>query len=160
MSNASPAGKRRSRRGSRLLEDSVRFAKQHRQAWPAVAIVVITVAAYHFTLLSLYDFLRLDTPLAYLPLLPLFCIGIARAEGARRVIATDINAYRLGLANKMGADALLDTSSGNAVDDIRQAAGGPIDVVLAMSGNAAAFRATASAPVLASITSNAASADA
>jgi threonine 3-dehydrogenase len=69
----------------------------------------------------------------------LFCIGIARAEGARRVIATDINPYRLGLANRMGADALLDTSAGNAVDDIREAAGGPIDVVLEMSGNAAAI---------------------
>ncbi|HEV1996997.1 MAG TPA: L-threonine 3-dehydrogenase [Candidatus Dormibacteraeota bacterium] len=69
----------------------------------------------------------------------LFCIGIARAEGARRVIATDINAYRLGLAHKMGADALLDTSSGDAVDAIREAAGAPIDVVLEMSGHSAAI---------------------
>lgn len=69
----------------------------------------------------------------------LFCIGIARAEGARRVIATDINAYRLGLAHKMGADALLDTSSGDAVEAIREAAGAPIDVVLEMSGHSAAI---------------------
>ena len=69
----------------------------------------------------------------------LFCIGIARAEGAARVIATDVNAYRLGLAHKMGADALLDTSGGNAVDAIRQAAGRPIDVVLEMSGNPGAI---------------------
>jgi len=69
----------------------------------------------------------------------LFCIGIARAEGAARVIATDVNAYRLGLANKMGADALLDTSAGNAVEAIREAAGAPVDVVLEMSGNPAAI---------------------
>ena len=69
----------------------------------------------------------------------LFCIGIARAEGAARVIATDVNAYRLGLANKMGADALLDTSSGDAIDAIREAAGAPIDVALEMSGNPAAI---------------------
>ena len=69
----------------------------------------------------------------------LFCIGIARAEGAARVIATDVNAYRLGMANKTGADALLDTSAGNAVDAIRDAAGSPIDVVLEMSGNPAAI---------------------
>ena len=69
----------------------MRFAQRHRDAWPAVAIIVATVAAYHFTLTSLFDFLRLDTPLAYLPLLPLFCIGIAmitarRFEQAKRPI--------------------------------------------------------------------------
>jgi len=69
----------------------------------------------------------------------LFCIGIAKADGARRVIATDINAYRLGLAHKMGADALLDTNSGDAVEAIRDAAAAPIDVVLEMSGDAAAI---------------------
>lgn len=69
----------------------------------------------------------------------LFCIGIARAEGAARVIATDVNPYRLGLARNMGADALLDTRGDSAVEMIREAAGSPIDVVLEMSGNAAAI---------------------
>ncbi|MFN2463669.1 MAG: L-threonine 3-dehydrogenase [Candidatus Dormibacteria bacterium] len=69
----------------------------------------------------------------------LFCIAIARAEGAARIVATDVNAYRLGLARKMGADALLDTSGGGAVEAIREAAGAPIDVVLEMSGNPAAI---------------------
>jgi threonine 3-dehydrogenase len=69
----------------------------------------------------------------------LFCIGIARAEGAARVVATDVNAYRLELGRRMGADALLDTSAGDAVEAIRDAAGGPIDVVLEMSGSAAAI---------------------
>jgi exosortase/archaeosortase family protein len=77
MSNASLADNILTRRGAKLFERGVRYAKQHREAWPAVAIVVITIAAYNFTLASLFDFLRLDTPLAYLPLLPLFCVGIA-----------------------------------------------------------------------------------
>src|SRR5207247_5447343 len=57
-------------------------------AWPAAAIVAATLVAYHFTLTSLYDFLRLDTPLAYLPLLPLFCIGIAIITARRYEKAT------------------------------------------------------------------------
>ncbi|MDQ6747769.1 MAG: L-threonine 3-dehydrogenase [Candidatus Dormibacteraeota bacterium] len=69
----------------------------------------------------------------------LFCIGIAKAEGAARVIATDVNPYRLGLANRMGADALLDTSSGDAVEAIREAAGAPVDVALEMSGSPGAI---------------------
>jgi exosortase/archaeosortase family protein len=54
----------------------VQFALRHRRAWPAVAIVVVVVAAYHFTLASLFDFLRLQTPLAYVALLPFFCLGM------------------------------------------------------------------------------------
>jgi len=65
------------RRTGGWLERSTQFAQRHREAWPAVGIVIATLAAYHFTLLSLFDFLRLETPLAYLPLLPIFCIGIA-----------------------------------------------------------------------------------
>ena len=59
------------------LDDAIRFANRHRTAWPAVGIVVATAVAYHFTLASLFDFLRLETPLAYLPLLPIFCVVIA-----------------------------------------------------------------------------------
>jgi exosortase/archaeosortase family protein len=39
---------------------------------PIAVLVLGALVAYHFTLLSLIDYLRLDTPLAYLPLLPLF----------------------------------------------------------------------------------------
>ncbi|TMB87512.1 MAG: exosortase/archaeosortase family protein, partial [Chloroflexi bacterium] len=77
MSQASLTFSRLGNRSSEWRDGFVRFAQRHRDAWPAVAIIVATVAAYHFTLTSLFDFLRLDTPLAYLPLLPLFCIGIA-----------------------------------------------------------------------------------
>jgi len=48
-----------------------RFALRHRPLWPAALLTAAGLLAYHFTLLSLADYLRLDTPLAYLPLLPL-----------------------------------------------------------------------------------------
>jgi exosortase/archaeosortase family protein len=38
---------------------------------------VAALVAYHYTLSTLFDYLVLDTPLAYLPLLPLFALGIA-----------------------------------------------------------------------------------
>jgi exosortase/archaeosortase family protein len=58
-------------------------AQRYRALWPAAGLVVATVIAYQFTLSSLYDYLRLDTPLAYLPLLPLFTIGIALTAARR-----------------------------------------------------------------------------
>ena len=83
MTTASLTRSRLGARGSRWADEFWQFAQRHREAWPAVAIVVATVAAYHFTLSSMFDFLRLDTPLAYLPLLPLFCVGIAVVTAKR-----------------------------------------------------------------------------
>ena len=54
----------------------VEFALRHRSAWPAVVIVVVSAVAYHFTLASLFDFMRLQTPLAYVALLPFFSLGM------------------------------------------------------------------------------------
>ena len=83
MTIASLTQSRLGARGNRWAADFWRFAARHREAWPAVAIIVATLAAYHFTLASMFDFLRLDTPLAYLPLLPLFCLGIAVVTARR-----------------------------------------------------------------------------
>jgi threonine 3-dehydrogenase len=69
----------------------------------------------------------------------LFCVGIARAEGAATVIATDVNQYRLALARRMGADHALDAGPGDLVEAIVAAAGRPVDVALEMSGNAVAI---------------------
>jgi exosortase/archaeosortase family protein len=77
MSSASISTVQAGRRRFAWLERSMQFAQQHREAWPAVGIVIATLVAYHFTLASLFDFLRLETPLAYLPLLPIFCVVIA-----------------------------------------------------------------------------------
>jgi threonine 3-dehydrogenase len=69
---------------------------------------------------------------------PIGCaaVGIARAEGARRVVAVDRVPARLQIAEKMGADALVDTSSlPDLVRGLRAACRGEADVVLEMSGH-------------------------
>jgi threonine 3-dehydrogenase len=65
----------------------------------------------------------------------LFCIAIARAEGARAVYATDINDYRLALARKAGADLAINSAGEDPVHTIVEAAGRPVDVALEMSGH-------------------------
>jgi exosortase/archaeosortase family protein len=45
-----------------------------RRLWPAVGIVIAALIAYAFTLETFLNNLTLDTPLAYLPLLPLMAI--------------------------------------------------------------------------------------
>ena len=50
---------------------------RYRAAWPAAGIILIAIVAYWFTLSSLADYLRLDTPLAYLLMLPFFSLLLA-----------------------------------------------------------------------------------
>ena len=66
--------------------------------------------------------------------------GICKYAGARRVIITDVNDYRLELARKMGVDAAVNTvqESLNAVMK-KQGLTEGFDVGLEMSGNGAAF---------------------
>ncbi len=65
----------------------------------------------------------------------LCAVGIARAAGAARVIATDTEAFRLQLATRMGAHITLDASDPGTVEAIIEATGGEgVDVVLEMSG--------------------------
>jgi threonine 3-dehydrogenase len=69
----------------------------------------------------------------------LFAVGIARAAGAARVFATDINPGRLEMARTMGAtDPIL--SDDDVVARIMAATEGEgVDVLLEMSGNAMAI---------------------
>jgi len=90
MSIASLTASRFGVRSTDWVRRFVKFANRHRQAWPAVGIVIATVVAYHFTLASFFDFLSRDTPLAYLPLLPLFCLGIAIVTAKRYAKAPPI----------------------------------------------------------------------
>ena len=68
----------------------------------------------------------------------IFAVGICRAAGASRVIASDINQTRLGLARMMGAH---DAVTPDLVEEKVKAAtaGLGVDVVLEMSGVAAAI---------------------
>ena len=67
--------------------------------------------------------------------------AIARFAGARHIVITDVNDYRLGLAKKMGASIALNVQRGT-LDDAMKELGMQegFDVGMEMSGNPAALR--------------------
>ena len=74
-------------------------------------------------------------------LIALIAAAVAKYAGARRVIITDVNDYRLELARKMGVDAAVNT----AREDLPRIMKGQglvegFDVGLEMSGNGAALQ--------------------
>ena len=74
---------------------------------------------------------------------PIGCMAVAVAKyaGARYVVITDVNPYRLELAKKMGPTMMLDVRSQsieNAVKQLKMKEG--FDVGLEMSGNPQAFK--------------------
>ncbi len=71
----------------------------------------------------------------------IMAVAICRHVGARFVVITDVNDYRLDLARKMGATRAINVSR-TAVDEVMTDLGMKegFDVGLEMSGNAAAFR--------------------
>ncbi|MEZ4339160.1 MAG: L-threonine 3-dehydrogenase [Sandaracinaceae bacterium] len=74
---------------------------------------------------------------------PIGCMAAAvcRHVGARHVVITDVNPYRLELARKMGASRAVDVRSEN-LKDVQKSLGMTegFDVGLEMSGNPAAFQ--------------------
>jgi threonine 3-dehydrogenase len=65
----------------------------------------------------------------------LFAVGVARAAGARQVVAVEPNEFRRGLAKQMGADVLVDPTVEDAVEAVRTSTDGHgAEVVLEMSG--------------------------
>jgi threonine 3-dehydrogenase len=71
----------------------------------------------------------------------LMAVAVAKHAGARFVVATDMNPYRLSLAKKLGATVALDVSKGTLAE-VQQQLGMKegFDVGLEMSGNGQAFR--------------------
>ncbi len=67
--------------------------------------------------------------------------AVLRHAGARQVVVTDVNPYRLDLARKMGATLAVDVRS-KSLEDVQKELGMTegFDVGLEMSGNPAAFR--------------------
>jgi len=67
--------------------------------------------------------------------------AVAKHAGARFVVVTDVNDYRLDLAKQMGADVAVNVSR-ESLRDVQQRLGmrEGFDVGLEMSGNPAAFR--------------------
>ena len=70
----------------------------------------------------------------------IMAVAVARHVGARHVVITDINPYRLSLAKQMGATAVVNVNEQklkDVMDELGMKEG--FDVGLEMSGNAAAF---------------------
>ena len=68
-------------------------------------------------------------------------VAIAKHAGARHVVITDLNEYRLDLARRMGADVALNVTNGS-VAEVQEKLGMKegFDVGLEMSGNPSGFR--------------------
>lgn len=76
----------------------------------------------------------------------MIAVGICKYAGARRVVITDMNDYRLALAKKMGADATVNISHENLHEIMRkQGLTEGFDVGLEMSGSGVAFQTMVSA---------------
>jgi threonine 3-dehydrogenase len=70
----------------------------------------------------------------------LFAVGIARACGARQVLAVEPNEFRAGLAKQMGADSVVDPFAEDPVAAVLEATGGHgAGVVMEMSGHPTAI---------------------
>ena len=71
----------------------------------------------------------------------LFSIAVAKACGAAKVFAIEVNARRRAVAAQMGADMVLDPATDNVEEMVLEATGGTgVDVLLEMSGHPTAIR--------------------
>jgi threonine 3-dehydrogenase len=71
----------------------------------------------------------------------IMAVAIARFAGARHVVITDVNEYRLELARKMGATIALNVKNGSLDQTMRELGMEEgFDVGMEMSGNPTAFR--------------------
>ncbi|HTW62765.1 MAG TPA: L-threonine 3-dehydrogenase [Terracidiphilus sp.] len=71
----------------------------------------------------------------------LMSIAVAKACGAARVYAIEVNAHRRAVAEQMGADLALDPNTDNVESLVREATEGTgVDVLLEMSGHPEAMR--------------------
>jgi len=72
----------------------------------------------------------------------LFSIAVAKACGAAKVFAIEVNAHRRAVAKQMGADMVLDPATDDVARLVLEATGGTgVDVLLEMSGHPTAIRA-------------------
>jgi len=71
----------------------------------------------------------------------LMSIAIAKACGCSTLFATEVNPQRRAMAQRMGADVVLDPSAGDVVAQVRSATDGAgADVLLEMSGHPVAIK--------------------
>ena len=65
--------------------------------------------------------------------------GICRHVGARHVVITDVNDYRLELAAEMGADRTINVTRGSIAETVEELGIEGFDIGMEMSGNPGAF---------------------
>lgn len=66
----------------------------------------------------------------------IMAVGVAKAAGASKVIALDVNEYRLGLAKGMGADAVINSAKEDVLETMKDLTDNiGVDVVCEMSGH-------------------------
>ncbi|GAB6932155.1 MAG TPA: L-threonine 3-dehydrogenase [Calditerricola sp.] len=71
----------------------------------------------------------------------IMAVAVARAAGAAKVFAVDVNPYRLELAKAMGAHVRIHAGEEDPVARVKEATGGSgVDVVCEMSGHPTAIR--------------------
>jgi threonine 3-dehydrogenase len=71
----------------------------------------------------------------------LMCVAVARACGAAKIFAVEVNANRRAMATTMGADMVLDPGSGDVQERVMDATSGRgVDVLLEVSGHPDAIR--------------------
>jgi threonine 3-dehydrogenase len=69
----------------------------------------------------------------------LFAAGVCRAAGARSVAVTEVSKFRLDLAEKMGADLIINPRDGDARAALCRKYPLGVDITLEMSGHASAL---------------------
>jgi threonine 3-dehydrogenase len=71
----------------------------------------------------------------------LMAIAVARACGCSTLFATEVNATRMAMAKKMGADLVINPTQQDPVEIVKRETGGTgVDVLLEMSGNGKAIQ--------------------
>lgn len=88
-----------------------------------------------------WDLLGEDVLITGAGMIGMMAAAVCRHAGARHVVVTDVNPWRLELARQMGATRVVDVSRENLADvqkELGMREG--FDVGLEMSGNSAAFR--------------------
>ncbi|MDQ2986910.1 MAG: L-threonine 3-dehydrogenase [Armatimonadota bacterium] len=69
----------------------------------------------------------------------LFAVGICKAAGASSVAVTEVSPFRLDLAEKMGADLIINPLKEDALSALCRRYPGGVDATLEMSGHASAL---------------------
>lgn len=86
------------------------------------------------------DVVGLDVAIIGCGPIGIMAVGVARAAGAAKVIAIDVNDYRLELAKQMGATDILNSATIDPVlEAVRITNGNGVDVVCEMSGHPTAI---------------------